>query len=134
MYFSFVSYLVDGATCPRPTKIRQDFFSVQIFGDFALGLTVFDESAINLADDFLLFVWARHKNHAISLETLVFANFEGPFVFPGLIDQHPPQAKSRRAALLEPELDQPAGALKYLRREFAAVFAGHRAFHALDDV
>ena len=54
-----------------------------------------------------------------------------PFGAPVLIDKMPPQAETSRAALAEAEFDQAALAGENLRRQLAAVFAGHRALHAL---
>ena len=64
----------------------------------------------------------------------MFADFQRALGVAGLIDEHAAEAKTGCAALLETELDQPTSALKNLGRKLPAVFAGHRAFDALDDV
>src|SRR5262249_10232253 len=82
----------------------------------------------------LLIFWTGNKDHAVCLETLHFTQLQEPLGLTGLVDQHPPQAKPRGAALLVSHLNETAGTLEDLGGEFAAIFAGHGALDAFDDV
>ena len=73
------------------------------------------------------------RDDAVRLEALLLAARELRLRRAVLVDQLRRKPVARRSALAEAELDQPALALEDLRGQLAAVLAGHRALHALDD-
>ena len=76
---------------------------------------------------------ARRQNHAVRLQTLVFA--AGQFAFDGalLIYQYTSQPVTCRSTLAVTQFDQPALPGEDLGREFPAVLTGHRSLDALHD-
>ena len=70
---------------------------------------------------------------AVGLKALLRANRELALRLSLLVDELSAQAVARQAALPEAEANEPALAREDLHGELAAVLAGHRPLHALDD-
>ena len=92
-----------------------------------------DEPAIDQVDGPDFVIGARHQNNSIRLQAFMLATLQFAFHQPALIDEDPAKAVACRAALPKAQFNESALAGEHLRREFAAVFAGHCALDALDD-
>ena len=70
---------------------------------------------------------------AVRLQALLRANSEFALGLPLFVDELSAQPVARQTALPEAKPNQPALAREHLHGELAAVLAGHRPLHALDD-
>jgi hypothetical protein len=77
---------VDRATRPRTAEICHDPTLIEHLRDLTLEEAVFDEGAIDIANDFYLRERTRDEDDAISLNTLLFTARELTLPCAGMID------------------------------------------------
>ena len=119
---------------PRPVEIGAVTFGVQDLRDLALGTPLVHEHLVHALDDLLFLLGAGDEDHTVGLKALLLAAGQFALGVSVLVDQHPPQPVSCRAALAITELDEAALPGEDLHRQLAAVLAGHDALHGLQEV
>ena len=122
-------------SAPRPgtTEVGHQVSLIQFGGDFRFPFAVLGELFVDPADKANLVLGTWNENDSVGLKALLFTSAQQTFLFPSEIDEHPPQSEAWRPALPISEFDQTALSLEDLGGQFAAVFAGHGPFDALDD-
>lgn len=75
---------------------------------------IFREAIVDFFDNGDLINWARHQDHTVSLNALMFASYEKSFWTAIAIDQLAPKPVTRWSPLAKSELNQPALSSKHL--------------------
>jgi len=68
-------HLMHRAARPLPPKIGENLPDVEGLGDFTLGFTLIEKSAVNPADGFLFLVRSRLQHDPVGLEALMLTDF-----------------------------------------------------------
>jgi len=93
--------------------------------NLALGPALVDEQLVHALDNPLFFFGAGHQDDAVGLQALLLAARQLALRVAVLVDQHPAQPVSGRAALAIPQLDEAALPGEDFDRKFPAVFPCH---------
>src|SRR5258705_1320276 len=91
------------------------------------------EQAIHAADRIDFGVGPGHQDDPVRLQALLRANSEFGLGLPVLVNQLSTQSVPSQTALSKAKPNEAALTGEDLNGEFAAVLAGHRPFHALDN-
>ena len=124
---------VDRPARPGSTKIGENTSLVQTVCDIALALCRNGEITVDTANDRDLVIGSRHQDNPVRGDALVLKARKFTLGCTGLIDQHPPQTKSRRPALAKTKRDQMRLTGEHLDRELPAIFTRHDPFDGLDN-
>src|SRR6266853_6128737 len=102
-------HLMNGASCPRSSKVRDYTLSVKRHCNFRFAFPLVNKCMVNPSHHFGFLIRSWNQNHPIRLKALVLPHLEHCFVLTVLINQRASQAESSSASLFEPHLDQAAG-------------------------
>src|ERR1700722_6529368 len=124
---------MNGSSAPRLTEFVADSFAVKNGRDLGFGPFLMCESLVNPSHYREFLLGTGSEDHAFSLKALPLASSKGCLRISILVKQQPTQPVSSHAALTIAQRDEMTLAGEHFRAELPAVFAGHRAFEALDD-
>src|SRR2546426_109037 len=104
---------MNSSTCPRPAKVRLDFFLVEHSGDFCFVFSLFHEHPIDGAYNRDFLGWSGNKDYAIRLDALFLASDQDLLGSAGLVLEQSPEAIPSGTTLPEAKLDQATLAEEY---------------------